>query len=288
MHIVTDRGADLTPPQLEGLDNITFAPLTLTLEGRSYVSGVDIQPHEFYDLLAATGSMPTTSLPSAGEFADIFREVARTDPEILAVHISSGLSGTFNAAQQGAQMVPEASVTVVDTKTLSGAEGWQVEAAARAARAGWSVEQTLELVAQVREVTETLFTLPELKYLIHGGRISHLSGLLASVLNIKPVIGVDHVTGKYVQAGRARTFNRAVSTIVDLVAEQHGEGAPLRLQVMHARAPEAAGQLRSQLEARFDCTFLPVGDIAPVLGAHTGPGLVGVVFAPLARFPVLP
>src|SRR5690606_9619448 len=163
-------------------------------------------------------------LPSAGEFAEISREIARTDPDIPSVHISAGLSGTVNSARQAAEMVQEANITVFDTMTLSGAEGWQVEAAgraakaggtrekrasrpaagrwpganipvfdtmtpsgaegwqveaaARAAKAGWTREKIVALLETIRDVTETIFTLPELKYLIHGGRISHLKGLL--------------------------------------------------------------------------------------------------------------
>lgn len=287
MQVITDRAADLSPEQLAGLD-ITFAPLTLTLDGKSYRSGVDIQHTEFYDLLTSTNGMPTTSLPSAGEFAEIYRTAAQTDPDIISVHISSGLSGTYNSACQGAEMVPEANVTVVDSRTLSGAEGWQVEAAARAARAGWPVEKITALLGQIGEATETIFTLPELKYLIHGGRISHMKGLLASALNIKPIIGVDKTTGKYAQRGRARTFRRAVEALIDLIAEDHPEGSALRVQVMHANDLPTAESLRDRLAQRFECTFLPISDIAPVLGAHTGPGLVGVAYAALADFPALP
>lgn len=140
MQIVSDPGMDLTPEQMAGL-NIHLVPLTLTLDDKSYRSGVDIQPAESYRLLAATESFPTTSQPSAGEFADVYRQLAATDPDILSVHNSSGLSGTLNAARAGAALVPEAKVTFVDTKTLSGAQGWQVEAAARALKAGWALEK---------------------------------------------------------------------------------------------------------------------------------------------------
>jgi DegV family protein with EDD domain len=104
--------------------------------------------------------------------------------------MSSGLSGTFDSAQAGAALVPEADVTHVDTKTLSAAAGWQVEAAARAAKAGWSKNRILALVKGIGAASESLYTLKELKYLIHGGRISHMKGLIASLLNIKPLIGV--------------------------------------------------------------------------------------------------
>ncbi len=274
---------DLSPEQLAGLE-IHSVPLLLTLDGKTYRSGEDIQPDEFYRLLEATPSFPTTSQPAPGAFAELYRKLAAADPEILSIHISSGLSGTVQSAILGAQMVPEAHVTIVDTKTLSGAEGWQVEAAARAARAGWSLDRILALVDRVREATDTIYTLATMRYLIHGGRISHLKGLLASVLNIKPLIGVEKAGGTYVQRGAARTLRGAILKIADTVAGQHAPGTALRAQVLHGDNEEGAALLRARMSELFKCTWLPTSSIAPVLGAHTGPGLVGLVYAPQAAF----
>jgi len=287
LHIVTDRGMDLAPEQLAGLE-LHQVPLTLTLDGKSYRSGVDIQPDEFYRRLSATESFPTTSQPSPGDFAEIYRRLAATDAEILSIHISSGLSGTLNAARAGADLVPHARVTLIDTKTLSGAEGWQVEAAARARQAGWSKQKILDLVARVSAATDTLFTLTTLKYLIHGGRISHLKGLLGSVLNLKPVIGVEKEQGKYVSHSSGRTLEQAIAKIGDHIAAQHKPGTALRVQVMHGNNPTGAALLRARLDQLFHCAWLPTSSIAPVLGAHTGPSLVGVVYAPVAAYPELP
>ncbi|MBI5302082.1 MAG: DegV family protein [Chloroflexi bacterium] len=287
MHIVSDRGMDLALEQMQGL-NIHLVPLTFTLDGKTYRSGVDIQPTEFYKLLASTESFPTTSQPSPGDFADLYRELAKTDPEILSIHISSGLSGTLNSAHAGAEMVPEARVTFVDTKTLSGAEGWQVFAAARAAQAGWAMDKIIELLDRIRAVTDTIYTLAELKYLIHGGRISHMKGLIASVLNIKPIIGVEKVLGKYAQYGQARSFEKAILKLADHIASQYKPGIALRAQIMHAFNPDGAQFLRQRMDELFKCTWLPVGPIAPVLGAHTGPSLVGIAYAPLDAFPEIP
>ena len=124
---------------------------------------MDIQPDEFYRLLAATDSLPVTSQPSAGSFAETYRRLAATDPDILSIHISSGLSGTVNAAQAGAAQVPEANVTIVDTKTLSAAAGWQVEPALRGVKAGWSKEQILALLARIGDASDSLYTLNELE-----------------------------------------------------------------------------------------------------------------------------
>jgi len=289
MQIVTDSGTDLclSPEQATEL-NIHVVPLIVTLEGKSYREGVDIQPDEFYGLLAATDSLPITSQPSAGDFAETYRRLATTDPDILSIHMTSGLSGTFTAAQAGAKLVPEANITHVDTKTLSAAAGWQVEAAARALKAGWSKDQTLALMERIGAASESIYTLKELNYLIHGGRISHMKGLIASVLHIKPLIGVEKVNGTYVQLGRARSFKNAVNGLVNLMTRQHAPGSALRVQVLHSHNPEGAAMLRELVDHQFDCTWLPIGPMSLVLGAHTGPSMVGVAYASLAAFTDMP
>jgi len=287
MQIVTDSGFDLSPEQQQGVDLYSL-PLKLTLDGVSYRSGVDIQSEEFYRLLEHTDGMPITSTPSPGEFQEIYEDVAKDDPEILSIHISSGLSGTFSAAVTAAKQVTGAHITLVDTRTLSIEMGWQIEAAIRAVKAHWPLKKITELLDDIRDKSEVIFTLPDLSYLIHGGRISHLKGLLASLLGIKPLIGVDKKDGKYYDRGKSRTFKRAVEAIPTYIAKKFGEGATLRLQIGHASNPEGARLLREALEKVFKCEWLPDCSISPVLGAHTGRGLVGVAFALLETYPALP
>ena len=289
MQIVTDSGTDLClpPGEVDAL-NIHVVPLIVTLDGASYREGVDIQPEELYRLLEGTDSLPVTSQPSAGDFAALYRQLAATDPEILSIHMTSGLSGTFNAAQAGARLVPEAQVTHVDTKTLSAAAGWQVEAAARARNAGWSQAQILALIERIGAASDSVYTLKELRYLVHGGRISHMKGLIASLLNIKPLIGVEKVNGTYVQLGQVRTFKGALRGLVDLIAQRHAPGSALRVQVLHSHNPKGAEMLHEWVDQRFDCTWLPVGPLSLVLGAHTGPSMVGVAYAPLEAFADIP
>ncbi len=289
MQIVTDSGTDinLSPQECAEL-RVHVVPLVVTLDQTSYRENVDIDTETFYERLAASHALPITSQPSAGAFAELYRQLAATDPEILSIHISSGLSGTVNAARSGASMVPEAHVTVVDTKTLSAASGWQVEAAARAAHLGWPVERILALLGRISEAAESLYTLKELKYLIHGGRISHMKGLLASLLNIKPVIGVEKERGTYVQYGQARSFKGAIEAILALMGRQHAPGSALRVQVLHSNDPEAGEMLREQVERRYDCEWLPLGALSLVLGAHTGPTMVGVAYASQAALADLP
>jgi len=289
MQIVTDSGTDVSFSPLQMKEyNVHVVPLTVTLGGKSYREGIDIKPDEFYDLLDAADGMPVTSQPAAGEFALVYRELAKRDPDILSIHISSGLSGTVNAAQAGAAMVPEARVTVIDTKTLSAPSGWQVEAAARAVKAGWEPQRVLDMVSRIGRDTNVLYTLKELKYLIHGGRISHLKGLLASVLNIKPIIGVEKERGTYVTLGQARSFGNAVKGAVEHIRKRVGEGVPLRAQVVHAANPEGAQQLMDEVAAHFKVEWVPVRQLSLVLGAHVGRSMIGVCYTPVEDFAGLP
>ncbi len=289
MQIVTDSGTDvsMSSEQLKEL-KVNVVPLNITLDGKTYRDGVDIKPEEFYPLLASSKGLPKTSQPSPGDFVNLYRNLATEDPEILSIHMSSGLSGTLNAAQVAARMVPEADITHVDTKTLSVASGWQVEAAARAIKKGWPKEKILDLLKRIGDATEIIYTLKELKYLIHGGRISHIKGLIASVLNIKPFIGVEKEKGTYIQLGQAITFERAIAGVADLIAKQHQQGSALRVQVMHTFNPESAAVLRDTIDKIFKCAWLPTGSISVALGAHPGPSMIGVVFAPAAVFDEIP
>jgi DegV family protein with EDD domain len=289
VQIVIDSGVDIVLPEEEKAElNYHVVPLTVTLEGKAYRENIDIQKDDFYPLLEASQELPTTSQPSAGDLAAVYEELAKSDPDILSIHISSGLSGTVNSARTAAEMVPQANVTVVDTLTLSAAPGWMVEAACKAIKAGWSKEKILDLIEKIKAATFQIYTLNELKYLIHGGRISHMKGLIASLLHIKPMIGIDKITGKYIQMGQARSFERAVKSIVNLISEIYAPGTELRAQVMHTQNPSGAQMLREQVDKVFKCSWLPTGQLSLVLGAHTGGSMVGVAFAPAALFKELP
>jgi DegV family protein with EDD domain len=285
MQIVTDSGTDLSLSKEEQKDlNIHVVPLNVRLDDFTYREGIDIQPAEFYPLLEKSESMPTTSQPSAGEIADTYRKILEIDNEILSIHISSGLSGTYNSAVAAAELLPEANITVVDTKTLSAAAGWQVEAAARAVKAGWSIDKVKPLMERISAASDSMYTLSDLQYLIHGGRISHMKGLIASVLNIKPLIGVEKINGTYEQIGQSRTFKRAIEGLVKIISDKHPPDTHLRVQVLHSFNFAGAERLRDLIDNTFKCSWLPEGHISLVLGAHTGPSMVGVAYAPQAEF----
>jgi DegV family protein with EDD domain len=142
----------------------------------------------------------------------------------------------------------------------------------------------IKLVDQIRENQQTLFTLGDLKYLIHGGRISHLKGMLASMLNLKPIIGVAKDDGKYYNWGQAPTLKRAIHRMADIVVQKFPEGLPMRVQLIHGNNPEGVAMLKERISELFDCVFDETIPVAPSLGAHTGPSVVGIGVAPLRIF----
>jgi DegV family protein with EDD domain len=283
MQIVTDSATDTQMLKNSEL-KFPIVPLKVSLGEKSYRDGIDISADDFYKELETNPALPITSQPSVGEFAEVYRKAAKTDPDILSIHMSSGLSGTVDSARAAAKLVPEANVTVYDTKTLSGIAGWQAAMAFNAIKAGWSREKILAKLDEITANSHTFYTLKELKYLIHGGRISHIKGLLASMLQIKPIIGVDKINGKYFQIGQARSFNNALNGLVDTVSKMLPGVDTIKVQVMHGANPEGAETLKEKINQAFKCSWLPTGQISFVLGAHTGPSLVGFAFAPQSIF----
>jgi len=279
MKIVTDCAADLPAEELESL-GIVQAPLYIQFpEGE--VNATEITADEFYNRLEAMRpAIPSTAQPSSGVFNEIYRTVTDAGKSILSIHISSGLSGTINSACMGAEHIKENMVCIVDTMTLSGGERFQVLAAARAARAGWNLKTILERLEKIRANTEVIFTLETLEYLARGGRIGRVQALMGSVLKVKPIIRVDHKDGKYTTLAKGRTITQNMSTIVDHIADMYGS-IPLWATVLHGRFAESADVLAKSLSQRLNIKKLEILRISPVLGVHTGPGVVGVAVMPM-------
>jgi len=279
--IVTDAACDLPADVIESY-GIHVAPLTILFGDEAFRSGIDITPDEFYRRLSESGVHPTTSQPTAAEFADLYRRLAAENQPVLSIHLSEGLSGTVNAARQAARNVQEMPVTVHDSGTLTSALGLQVLVAARAAKAGYSVEQILPLLAQTHETGGMLFTVDDLSYLHRGGRIGSVRYQLGQILHIKPIITVAKTgpkVGTYIQAGRARSMAKAVDAFVAQIVEHVGAGNKLRAISLYGDSPELAEQLNRRLAETFECVYLEMMPTAPVLGVHVGPKALGVGYA---------
>jgi DegV family protein with EDD domain len=283
MKIVTDCAADIPAAESEAL-GLTTAPMWIQFP-QGEVSSADLSIDDFYDRLEAMRpALPTTAQPSSGDFAAIYRRLAVLDDQVLSIHISGGLSGTVNAAHSGREQAGlQGQVTVWDSLTLSGGERFQVLAAALAAKAGWVVEAITQRLAEIRLRSEVLYTLDTLEYLRRGGRIGRVQALAGALLNIKPVIGVDHKDGKYNNLGRSRTIGQALQVIGDQLYAVYGD-MPLWITVLHGRFGQQAGALAQILGARLNAAKMETLRISPVLGVHTGPGIVGAAAAPMELF----
>jgi DegV family protein with EDD domain len=258
------------------------------MNGRTYRSGVDLQTDEFYSMLDASNVFPTTSQPSAGDFAELYRSLAAKDKDIISIHLSSNLSGTYNSARLGAEQVPEANITLVDSRTVSGSLGWVVEAVAKAIKAGWSREEIMPLIKLISDKTDIVYTIATLKYLVHGGRIGRVKGLVGSLMDFKPIIGIDKNEGINVPKGQVRTLKKGILHIAELVSHQYEPGTEMRFQVLSGNNKEGADILKERLDQLFKCHFIETTSISPVLGAHTGSGLVGLTYGPWEPFASLP
>jgi DegV family protein with EDD domain len=279
MKIVTDCAADMCAEELDAL-GIEQAPLYIQFpEGE--VKSSDISADAFYDRLEAMRpAVPTTAMPSSGLFNDMYRKIAEFDKNIFSLHISSGLSGTIQAARIGAEAAkPEVRVDFWDTLTLSGGERFQVLAAALAARAGWTMHAIQERLAKIRAMTEVIYTLDTLEYLRRGGRIGRVQAMAGALLHLKPVIRVD-TDGKYSAVTTARTIGKGLTAITEYLHKRYAN-EPLWVTVLHGRFADQAEALANALKVKLNIGKLEVLRISPVLGVHTGPGVVGAAVLPL-------
>lgn len=279
MKIVTDCAADLTPDEIDAND-ISVAPLFIHFpEGE--ISALEITPDDFYSRLRAMApQIPSTAQPSPGIFSNIYEKLADLGEEIFSIHISSGLSGTLNSAIQGAEHAARAMVHFIDSKTLSGGERFQVLAAAQAIKAGWGTEQTTRHLNNLRSQIEVIYTLDTLEYLARGGRIGRVQALAGILLHLKPVIRVDREDGKYSTVTKARTIGKALDSIVDYLADEY-QNTAVWVTVLHGQFSEQAKVLSELLSQRLNVAKIEIARISPVLGVHTGPGIVGAAVCPM-------
>ena len=279
MKIVTDCAADMSAEELELLQ-VTQAPLFIQFPDGE-VNSADISADDFYNRLEAMRpAIPTTAQPSSGIFAELYRKIAQVEKNILSIHISSGLSGTINSARGGGEQVKqEADVSYWDTLTLSGGERFQVMAAALASKANWAMQSIQERLERIREKTEVIYTLDTLEYLARGGRIGRVKAIAGALLNLKPVIRVDS-DGKYTTVTTGRTIGKSIVSISEYLYDKYTH-TPVWVTVLHGRFAEKAEVLANELKSKLNVVKLETSRISPVLGVHTGPGIVGAAVVPM-------
>jgi len=272
--VVTDSTAYLPPDVRERL-GIPVIPLNVLWGEEVLKDGVDIDPPTFYQRLQTAKVMPTTSQPSAGEFVEFFRRVAEekgTDT-IVGAYISSQLSGTVASAEAAKELLPDLRIEVIDSRSTSMGLGFQVMAAAEAARAGASVEEVVAAAARVRERLYILFMVDTLEFLHRGGRIGGGKRFLGTALQIKPILGLD---GAIEGVEQVRTKKKALARMLELMRERAGNSSVFRAAVVHANAPEDAQALAEEVKVQLKPEELYLAEVSPVIGTHTGPGTLGI------------
>jgi DegV family protein with EDD domain len=276
--IVTDSTADL-PPQLAASRSITVVPLTLNFDGKALLDGVDIRPDEFYRRLPSVATHPTTSQPSAGRFAEAYSALLADHDAVVSIHISEKLSGTYESARQAAAMTDAERVRVVDSENVSMSLGLLALTASSLAASGADAETIEAKMLDMRPLVQTYFSVATLEFLRRGGRIGRASAFLGSVLQVKPVLCIRD--GLVTPLERVRTFDRALNRIVELTREvDRGHG--VCVIVGHADAGADAERIGRELEPIAET--LMIQPLGPVVGAHAGPGVVGVGCYPAELF----
>ncbi len=272
LHIVTDSTADIPPPMVAEW-NITVVPCFIMFGTTSFLDGVTITREQFYARLMETGhaQLPTTAAPGAGVFEQVYRRVARPGDDILSIHVASTLSGMCNSARLGGEAVPEVRVTVYDSSTITMGLGYQVVAAARAARQGQSLSEILTMLDKMKKRTFIFAALDTLEFLRRSGRVSWAGAMLGQILDIKPILQVH--LGKVEPAGRVRTRTTMLTRLSEMVA---GLGRLEALAVLHTTAPDDAIRLAQSLSGLVAGQSIPVMEVTPTIGVHVGPNGVGI------------
>lgn len=275
--IVTDSTAYL-PQDFVELHNIQVIPLNIHWDDQTYIDGIDIAPVEFYERLEKSSTIPSTSQPSAGDFLQVFKELAPHYSGIIVPLISSGISGTVDSAKTAASMFSEIPVEIIDTHSTSAGLGLIVTLVTQAVSDGKSLKEIKKLAEGTVKRLKLFFVVDTLKYLHKGGRIGGASRYFGSALSIKPILYFDD-QGKIDALEKVRTKKKATARLVELAVE-HANGKPVNVGVMHANALEEVKNLRDQLLEQLDCKQIEIYDISPVIGTHVGPGALGVAVYP--------
>ncbi len=279
--ILTDTTASIPGPLVEEL-GIELVPYYIHRGLETLRDSVDIDTDSLAQYLERATSLPTTSNPSPGDYLTGFQRLLERTREIVALTMTSKGSGAFQSCRAAVEIlrerVPEVRIEIVDTLQVAMAHGWAAIEAARAALSGQSLAQVVERAREVARRAMMLQTADTLRYLHMGGRIGHAQHLVGTLLNIKPIIGMEE--GVIVAMGTARTLQRAYLRIVELMEEKAGRKARIKVAFTHVAALDRLRQLRDMVLEAFECVEVLTTSLSPALAVHSGPGTVGVCFFP--------
>jgi DegV family protein with EDD domain len=282
--VVTDSCASIPPALLKALD-IRWVAYYIHRGGEVLRDLVSIQLDELLAWLPGAKELPTTASPGPGDYLTVYEGLIAGEKaeEIVSVHMTSAGSGAYQAAKAAQAMAlekyPGARIEVIDTRNVSMCHGWMVIEAARAAIAGASLEGIAALVKRMIPISHMIQTADTLRYLYLGGRIGRAKRLVGSLLNIKPLIGMDD--GVIVPLGQARSRGRAYQMMVEMVEAAVGKMGKIKVAYVHAGALKDVERLGAMLEERVTCVESLIAELSPALAVHTGPGTGGLCYFPV-------
>lgn len=274
--VVTDTDASL-PPELAARHGIRLVPINVHFGQETFQTGVEIDDVQLFERIDREGKLPTTSAPTPGQFVAAYQAAFDAGAEaVLCFCVSSEISGTYNAAITARELMLERDITVVDSRTLSMAQGFMALTAAEALEAGASKDEAVAQAQAVGERTCVYAALSTLRYLAMSGRVGHLAAGMATLLNIKPILTARE--GKLDLLERVRTRRKAWARVIDLTAQAMGDRPPARMAIVHVNVPERAQAFLDQVREELPCPDdVIVADFTAGLSVHAGAGMIGVV-----------
>lgn len=270
--IVTDSTSDLSKEYLTS-KNIHVIPLNLTIDGQSYVDQVDISSESYIEKIEE-GADVKTSQPSIGKFIELYDELGADGSEIISIHLTSGLSGTYQTALQASHMT-DSKVTVIDSKSISYGLGYQIQHIVEWNEAGESTATILEKIKQLQQNIKLFVVIGQLSQLIKGGRISKTKGLIGNMMKIKPIGTL--IDGKIELIHNSRTQNASVQYLKKEVNAFVENSSIKSIGIAHANILEFVDKIKNQFSTEFNVTHFDTNITSPVISTHTGQGAIGLV-----------
>ncbi len=273
--IITDTTCDL-PEEILKQYNINVLPFRIIYKDREYRDKFEITPEEVYNNLA--NEIPTSSMPSMDDMEEMFHEIEEKGcKEVIAIVLSTGLSGIYNGIQVVSENHPNLRTFICDSQSISVGEGALVVECAKLAEKGKSFDEIVEAIPSIKKRIHLFFVVGTLEYLKKGGRIGKVSGTIAELLNIKPIISIDSKDGKYFTYDKVRGKKQALNRLVS-IGEEILSKNKCSIYVMHGNGEEEAKKVYMQIKEKTNVISSTWGGcISPVSGVHSGPGLIGLV-----------
>lgn len=274
--LVTDSTATLSTKEVEK-HNITIVPLSILLNGQSYLEGVEITNAEFYEKITNITEIPKTSQPAVGNFVDAYKALKEQGiTEVLSVHISTGISGTINSAKAAAEQLPDMKIHIVDSKSLSRPVGNLIQKAAELRDQGLDIEQVKNYLDRMIDNIKVYCLVGDLQFLHKGGRVSGVAYFLGSLLNINPIVRVNE-EGVITAHEKVRSFKKALLRLVEYAEKDlNARKERALVNIMYSTRIEDANLIRDEIKKLMPDVDIDLKSLTPVIGSHTGAGSIGL------------